>query len=570
MLLVGVGSAAGRILQVNATMTEFTGLVPEELGVLDVHAIVPWADRDEFARHLDPLLDGAVTDAQFEHRYLRADGGSGWGRTTATRVVPEGSSGGPSEGGAEPYLLCLVEDVTARKAAESALVHQAQHDALTGLPNRVLLRERLEAALHDAATGGGPVGVLVIDLDGFKAVNDSAGHAAGDALLREVASRLATLTRAEDTVARLGGDEFAVVCPGTDAADLERLGRRVLDAVREPVDLPGGTVTVGVSVGSAVHDPCPGSAEPRDGGTPDRLLQNADLAMYAAKRAGKNRSFAYDHRDRERLDRAERLLPELAAAVGAGEFEMFGQPIVDLGSGRVDAVETLLRWRRADGTVLAPGAFLDVLEASPLMPAVGEFVLCTSCELAAQWERALGADAPAVHVNVSAEQLGGSLAEQVDRVLAQTGLSAHLLVLELTETHTTRITDALLGELETVRARGCGSPSTTSARVLRARPADRTARRPAEDRPAVRRRAGPGPALRRRRARRAGDRPGAGDAGGRRGRRDRCAGRPVADVRGDDGAGLPLRPPGPGRRPAGPARPGPAGGVRACPARAEA
>ncbi len=454
MLLVGVGSAAGRILQVNATMTEFTGLVPEELGILDVHAIVPWADRDEFARNLDPLLDGAVTDAQFEHRYLRADGGSGWGRTTATRVVPGGSSPGSSPATAEPYLLCLVEDVTARKAAESALVHQAQHDALTGLPNRVLLRERLEAALHDAATGGGPVGVLVIDLDGFKAVNDSAGHAAGDALLREVASRLASLTRAEDTVARLGGDEFAVVCPGTDAADLERLGRRVLDAVREPVVLPGGTVTVGVSVGSAVHDRSGDSAQPRDGGTPDRLLQNADLAMYAAKRAGKNRSFAYDHRDRERLDRAERLLPELAAAVGAGEFEVFGQPIVDLGSGRVDAVETLLRWRRADGTVLAPGAFLDVLEASPLMPAVGEFVLRTSCDLAAQWERALGAGAPAVHVNVSAEQLGGSLAEQVDRVLAQTGLSAHLLVLELTETHTTRITDALLGELETVRARG--------------------------------------------------------------------------------------------------------------------
>jgi EAL domain-containing protein (putative c-di-GMP-specific phosphodiesterase class I) len=176
--------------------------------------------------------------------------------------------------------------------------------------------------------------------------------------------------------------------------------------------------------------------------------------MYSAKRAGKNRVHAYDDRDRARLDRAERLLPELAAALSAGEFEMFGQPIVDLADGRVRAVETLLRWRRADGTVLAPGAFLDVLENSPLMPAVGQFVLRSSCEMAASWVRELGGNAPAVHVNVSAEQLTGPLVAQVEEVLAATALPAHLLVLELTETHTTRITEALRADLEVLRTKG--------------------------------------------------------------------------------------------------------------------
>nr|WP_246315593.1 EAL domain-containing protein [Kineococcus aurantiacus] len=440
MLIVGLGEVAGRILQVNATMTEFTGLLPEELGVLDVHALVPAQDREEFSAHLAPLLAGADDEAQFEHRYVHADGGTGWGRTNVSRVSPAG---------VEPYLLCLVEDVTARKEAEQALVHQAMHDALTGLPNRALLRERLARALRAGGGDGRRVGVLLLDLDGFKAVNDTAGHACGDDVLREVAHRLSGLCRGGDTVARLGGDEFAVVCPDTDDEGLEHLARRLLAAVREPVVLGTGTFSVGASIGSAVH-----RAADADPGTLDRLLQNADLAMYAAKRAGKNRAYAYDHRDRERLERAERLLPELARAVADGEFEMFGQPIVELGSGRVEAVETLLRWRRADGTVLAPGAFLDVLEASPLMPAVGEFVLRASCAVAASWERALGADAPAVHVNVSAEQLGGSLVDQVDRTLAETGLSAGLLVLELTETHTTRITDALRGELQALRRRG--------------------------------------------------------------------------------------------------------------------
>lgn len=439
MLLVGLDSSAGRILQVNTTMTEFTGLVPEELGVLDVRAISPVEDRDEFRARFAPLLDGSTEEAQFEHRYLRADGSSGWGRTTATRVTQAG----------DPYLLCLVEDVTARKEAEEALVHQAMHDALTGLPNRALLRDRLAHCLDAGRRTDLTVGVLLIDLDGFKAVNDTAGHAAGDGLLREVARRLSASSRAGDTVARLGGDEFAVVCPDVSDADLEVVAQRMLAAVREPVELPEGTFGVGASIGTATQP-----TRDTDPATLDKLLQNADLAMYAAKRAGKNRVYAYDDRDRERIDRAERLVPELAAALAAGEFEMFGQPIVDLVGGGVHAVETLLRWRRADGTVLTPGAFLDVLEASPLMPAAGEFVLRSSCEMAASWVAELGEGSPAVHVNVSAEQLSGDLVVQVDEVLAATGLPAHLLVLELTETHTTKITEALRADLETLRGRG--------------------------------------------------------------------------------------------------------------------
>ncbi|WP_369052835.1 bifunctional diguanylate cyclase/phosphodiesterase [Kineococcus terrestris] len=340
----------------------------------------------------------------------------------------------------------VATDVTARLQAEAALVHRAHHDALTGLPNRVLLHERLTTALR-AAREGTSVGLVAIDLDGFKHVNDSAGHAAGDDLLQAVADRLSLCVRGDDTVARLGGDEFAVLCPAASRDDLRGVAQRVLAALQAPFTLDAGTFHVGASIGWSVAG--------ADGPAVEELLQQADEAMYAAKRDGKNRAYGYDVRDRARAERAAVLLPQLADALRRGEFRLHGQPVVDLGSGAVVAVETLLRWQHPERGLLTPGEFLDVLESSPFMPAVGRHVLHESCRMAAGWSAALGADAPAVHVNVSARQLeAGTFLSEVRGALDRFGLDPHLLVVELTETHAAHITESLRGDLEDLRRLG--------------------------------------------------------------------------------------------------------------------
>ena len=295
MMIVGLSeSDATRILQVNTTMTTFTGLSREELLARDFHDLTHPDDRAECIVSFAPFLLGEVTEAQAEKRYQHVDGSTRWGMLSAT-VMATGTTGSGFGGGegAEPHLLCLIEDVTARKAAEQALRHQALHDGLTGLPNRTLLHDRLEHALAAAAREGQRVGVIFADLDGFKAVNDSAGHAAGDELLREVAARFDACLRPGDTLARLGGDEFAVVCPGVaDEAGVDVVAARLLAALREPVLLASGTFSVGASIGMSLA---------AAGADPEVVLGQADAAMYGAKRAGKNRAHRHDGEERPAL-----------------------------------------------------------------------------------------------------------------------------------------------------------------------------------------------------------------------------------------------------------------------------
>ncbi|WP_432493669.1 diguanylate cyclase domain-containing protein [Kineococcus gypseus] len=309
MLIVGLGGRdAGRVLQVNSTLCAFTGLSAAQLLTREVHDLAHPDDRVHSALALAPFLLGERAHGQVEQRYRHADGSVRWGLLTATAMnaaVPgppapgeRGEPGEPGETGraeSEPQLLCLIEDVTARRAAEDALRHQALHDALTGLPNRTLLHDRLAHALAAAGRSGAGVGVLFCDLDGFKAVNDSAGHAAGDELLREVASRFSACLRPTDTLARLGGDEFAAVCPGTTRGeDLRAIAERLLGALREPVTTTAGTFTVGVSIGTHLARPdlarrTAGGCGDGGPGAVEHALARADGAMYEAKRAGRNR-----------------------------------------------------------------------------------------------------------------------------------------------------------------------------------------------------------------------------------------------------------------------------------------
>jgi diguanylate cyclase (GGDEF)-like protein/PAS domain S-box-containing protein len=442
MFIVAIGERhAAPVLDANATATAFTGKAADAMLGADLHSLVRLEDRPTSRMYLAAVVRGE-TPRRPELRYPHVDGTTRWGTLSASLVRPTAESSR-----LDPYVLCLVEDVTARKSAEAALIHQTLHDGLTGLPNRALLRDRLERAVAGTARERTRVGVLFCDLDGFKEVNDTAGHAAGDRVLQQVAARFSSVVRPVDTLARLGGDEFAVVCPGIEGIDdLREIGDRLLGQLADPVGDAAAPHLLGVSIGMVLA---------AAGDDVDVLLAHADAAMYEAKRAGRNRAHAYAHDTEHRVTRTERLLPELRTALARGELVVVAQPIRDLATGRTVAVETLMRWQHPERGLLSPGDFLDALEASPLIVAAGNQVLDESCRLAAGWHRLLGADAPAVHVNISGRQLEHRhFVRDVLAAVEAHGLPAHRLVLELTETHMPRLTSALRSDLQTLRERG--------------------------------------------------------------------------------------------------------------------
>ncbi len=348
-----------------------------------------------------------------------------------------------------------MQDVTARHHAEARLIEMALHDALTGLPNRTLLRDRLGEGLSpatapDADGTEGRLALLFCDLDDFKLVNDSAGHRVGDALLVEVARRLGAL-RPDDTVARLGGDEFVIlspVGPGDAHAYTDELAALVLEMLTAPVEVAGARYRLSASIGITLSRP---------GSTPESLLREADSAMYQAKRTGKNRRAWYTEEHHLQARRQLRLAEELRAGLERGEFVLHVQPVVDLVAGRVVAGEALVRWQHPDRGLLPPGEWLDVAEASDVIHALGSWVIDESCRLAASWREVLGDGAPVVHANVSARQLGqGTLVADVTTALLRHGLPGTSLVLELTETQLDHAHGAVLSEVVQLRAVGVG------------------------------------------------------------------------------------------------------------------
>jgi diguanylate cyclase (GGDEF)-like protein len=365
---------------------------------------------------------GTAVELELEGR--TDDGGPRWlgGRAVDLSADPDVAG-----------IVVSVYDITRRKVAEGELAHQAFHDSLTGLANRRLFLDRAEQALRRAGrTGTAPI-VLCLDLDGFKDVNDSLGHQAGDALLRVVATRLLGVVRAGDTVARLGGDEFAVLLDDTASgpAAAESLAERVLDVLAEPIDLAGSTVTVGTSIGLVV-------AEPES--IPETLLRDGDIAMYRAKAAGGRQSvtFSPGMRDAE-LERIE-LERELAGALGGGQLALAYQPVIDLRTDAVTGFEALLRWTSPTLGAVGPDRFVPIAEASGLIVPIGRWVLAEAARTAARWQREHGPDLT-MAVNVSARQLAddGFLAD-VRSVLADSGVFPGTLVLEITET--ALVTDA--------------------------------------------------------------------------------------------------------------------------------
>ncbi|HEY3436888.1 MAG TPA: EAL domain-containing protein, partial [Actinotalea sp.] len=346
-------------------------------------------------------------------------------------------------------FVAQMVDVTARRAAEDMLTAQAREDSLTGLANRVQLRERLESALAAPPGDGSGVVVLFCDLDDFKLVNDSGGHTLGDGVLVELSRRLTSLLTGDDLAARIGGDEFVVLRPrGGSSEDAEALASEVLAALGAPILVGGQPFSLGVSIGIAWGSP---------GASADDLLRDADSAMYAAKREGKRRAVVFSDEHRAQSLRAVRIESELRQALASGELEVYLQPVVDLADGSWTAAEALVRWLHPERGVLAPGEWLDVAESAGLMPEVGEWVLERACTLALAWPGAPGFPAPVLHVNVSARQLDvAGFSDVVRDILGKTGLPPERLVLEFTETQLDNVTDALMADLTELRASGIG------------------------------------------------------------------------------------------------------------------
>jgi diguanylate cyclase (GGDEF)-like protein len=387
------------------------------------------ADTGSFEGDVDSYCDGILSSVGQTHSSVVETRD---GRLIEIKNQP-GAAGG---------WLATHDDVTERIRADERIAHMAHYDALTDLPNRVLMRGHLERRVAELSQGK-PFAILYIDVDEFKGVNDSLGHEVGDELLRQVASRLRACVSGNDLVARLGGDEFAIVKAGTcDQAELSALAEQILASLRTPVDCKGQEITSDASIGIAIA--------PDHGDNLEDLLKRADLAMYAAKTEGRGtfRIFVPDYDAKARQRRQLEL--DLRQALVRGEFEVHYQPLVDLSANVVTGCEALLRWRHPERGMVSPADFIPVAEETGLIGEIGEWVLKQACNEAASWPGDIH-----IAVNVSPVQFRSkTLALKVASALAESGLAPGRLELEITETVLIRDDEEALTILQQLRELG--------------------------------------------------------------------------------------------------------------------
>ncbi|MEX2193974.1 MAG: EAL domain-containing protein [Thermoleophilaceae bacterium] len=424
--LVGV-DADGRIAVVNEKVEALFGYSRAELLGKPMHML--WPRR---LPAVSPGPAGAPAGGAVEHTGLRRDGSEFPAEVTISPIETEDG----------PLFISIVRDVTERKRAEERIAHLAFHDALTGLPNRSMLEQHLELALTRARRGGQSVALLYVDLDEFKVVNDSLGHAAGDELLVQVARRLASLTRESDLLARQGGDEFLVLVADLDTGDhagsapsaVARVAERIHWALRDPFTVEGRECRLGASVGVSVF--------PHDAGDAAGMLRHADAALYNGKALGRGATVIYADDEADPMERLS-LTTRLRRAVEGGEFVLHYQPVVDLRDGRIVGAEALVRWIDPERGMIPPLEFIPAAEALGLIERIGEWVFDEACRQVAEWRRQ-GEDVP-VSINLSLRQVWqADLAEDLLTRVRDAGLDPGRFVLELTES--TAMTDSVRGE----------------------------------------------------------------------------------------------------------------------------
>ncbi len=438
---VVVGSD-GRLLDVSPSATALMGWEPVALAGTELLAQVHPEDR----AHLSAALQQAAAAPQVpvqvaDHRYRHGDGAWRWFSATAIDLRQEAAFGG---------TVLVAHDIDDRKLAEHALAHQALHDPLTGLPNRGLLLDRLEQALERARRHGGTVAVVFLDLDRFKLVNDSLGHARGDEVLQACAARLSGTVRDTDTVARFGGDEFVVVLEGaTGPSEAWKAAERVMTVLQDPITTGGGEHRLTASAGCVLAE---GDEDARE------LLRDADAAMYQAKAGGRDQLRGLDQQLRDDLLDEAALVHDLRGAVDRDELTVEYQPILDLSLDRCVGYEALARWEHPQRGRIGPDRFIPLAEEHGLMAGIAQQVQRHSLRQLAAWDRRDPAHVQrTMAVNLSATQLyGGGLVEQVRRLLSTSPVRADRVVFELTESTLMAEPDVSRRVLSELRGLGCG------------------------------------------------------------------------------------------------------------------
>ncbi|MFD0413911.1 putative bifunctional diguanylate cyclase/phosphodiesterase [Streptomyces sp. NPDC127108] len=440
---IGIADLRGTVLEVNDALIRMFGGLEHQLRGRNVAEWTHPDDSPHVWRLYEELVRGDREHYRVEKAFYRPDGTVLW--TNLTVSLLRDADGVPQ------YQLALMEDTTERRLLNLRLRYEATHDALTGLPNRTLFFERLEKAL--SAGGGARFGLCYLDLDGFKTVNDSLGHAAGDRLLVEVADRLqACATAPGEMVARLGGDEFVALTTGPDTEhEVDELAGRIMNALATPIRVDGRELTVRGSIG-IVEGPAAerGAAE---------VLRSADITMYRAKHAGGNRYELADPEADARAITRHGLTTALPVALERGEFFIEYQPLVHLGDGSVRGAEALVRWLHPQHGVISPDRFIPLAEHTGLIVPLGRWVLEQSVRQARAWEAATGAEQGAgpvrVNVNLSPCQLThpGLVSDTVE-ILERAGLAPGSLCLEVTESALIGADDDLLKPLRRLAEMG--------------------------------------------------------------------------------------------------------------------
>ncbi|MFP5021784.1 putative bifunctional diguanylate cyclase/phosphodiesterase [Pseudonocardia phyllosphaerae] len=410
----------GSALAANPTGAALLGYSVRELAGMSVADFVPPAEAPEVWAERNRLLDGSLDSLRVVRPIRTGHGTEIWIDATVT-ALREGTR---DDAGHATRLMAVITDVTDSLREQRRLEHLASHDPLTGLPNRSLFFDRLQAAIDD---GDHRPGVCYLDLDGFKVVNDTLGHQAGDRLLQVLGARLRDDLGPEgNLVARMGGDEFVVLVPDTtDRAALESVAVRALDTVRQPVRLDGRDIVISASVGVVRHD---GEL------CPDEMMRAADTTLYSAKREGRGRYASYD-RERHRSDvRRFELSAQMPEALRRDDFLVVYQPLVRLADERTVGFEALVRWQRPDGELIGPDRFIPVAEETGLVVPLGRRVLDEACRRAREWADADPDHPILMSVNVAARQISESdLVADVKATLDRHDWPAERLQIELTE-----------------------------------------------------------------------------------------------------------------------------------------
>ena len=399
-------------------------------------------DVDRLRKEVSSHLDGRTQHLESEHRIRHRDGSFRWFLSRGVAVREE--SGPPRR------MAGSLTDIHSRKMTEQQLLHDALHDALTGLPNWALFMDRLGIAIAQYRRRQEDMfAVLFLDLDRFKNVNDSLGHTVGDRLLVAIARRLRKMMRPGDTVARLGGDEFAVLINAVEEpSDATRIAERIHEELRRPFDLEGHEVFTTASIGIALGHH--GYERPED------VLRDADTAMYRAKSLGKNRHSIFDQRMHERAVELLRLETDLRRAVDREEFCLHYQPIISLARGEIEGFEALVRWRHPERGLVYPNDFIPIAEETGLIVPIGWFVLREACQKMASWHRQFPSIQPmSINVNLSGRQfLQPDLVDRIRAVLDETRLDPSRLRLEITESMIMEDADSAVPKLQQLRSTG--------------------------------------------------------------------------------------------------------------------